>query len=68
MMKDSLPLWQRLGITLVAVLAVSFVAGFFWRRLFGFGLPDYAVGVIGGLAAVPLWEFLKRIRAKEKKL
>ena len=61
-----MPLWQRLAVTVVAVLAVSFLVGFIWQRLFGFGLPSYAAGVTGGLAAVPLWEFLKRIKAKEK--
>ncbi len=61
-MKLVLPFWQRLLITIVAVLAVSYLAGFLWQLIFGFALPSYAAGVIGGLAALPLWDFLTRIR------
>ena len=43
-----MPFWQRSLITLLAMLAVSFVIGFLWRTMFGFGLPDYASGVVGG--------------------
>ena len=46
------------------MLVVSFIIGFMARSLFGFGLPDYASGVVGGLTAIPLWEFLKRIKPK----
>ena len=59
-----MPFWQRFAITLVAMLAVSFVAGLLWRNLLGFGLPSYAAGMIGGLTAIPVWEFLKRVRSK----
>ena len=59
-----MPFWQRFIITLVAMLAVSFVIGFVWRSLFGFSLPDYASGVVGGLTAIPVWEFLKRVKPK----
>ena len=59
-----MPFWQRLLITLAAMLIVSFTIGFLARSLFGFGLPDYASGVVGGLTAIPLWEFLKRIKPK----
>jgi hypothetical protein len=60
-----MPFWQRLLITLIAMLAVSFVAGLLWKGLFNIGLPSYAAGVIGGLTALPLWEFLKRVGEKE---
>lgn len=60
-----MPFWQRFLITLAAMLIVSFIIGFIWHRLFGFGLPDYAAGVVGGLTALPLWEFLKRVKPKE---
>ena len=60
-----MPFWQRSLITLVAILLVSFIVGFMSRSLFGFWLPDYASGVVGGLTAVPLWEFLKRVGPKE---
>jgi hypothetical protein len=56
-----MPFWQRLLITLVAMVAVSLGVGLIWRALFGFELPSYLGGVIGGLTAVPVWEFLKRI-------
>ena len=57
--------WQRLSITLIAMLSVSFIAGLLWRSIFEFGLPDYVVGTIGGLTAIPLWDFLKRVKPNE---
>ena len=60
-----MPFWKRSLITLVAMLAVSFIVGSIWRSVFSFGLPDYASGVIGGLTAIPLWEILKRVKLKE---
>ena len=60
-----MPFWQRLLITLRAMLAVSFVAGLIWQSIFGFALPSYAAGIIGGLTALPLWEFLKRVGQKK---
>ncbi len=60
-----MPFWQRSLITLAAMLIVSFVIGFIWHTLLGFGLPDYVAGVIGGLTAIPLWDFLKRVKPKE---
>jgi hypothetical protein len=59
-----MPFWQRLLITLIAMLAVSFVAGLIWKGVFNFGLPSYVAGVVGGLTALPLWEFLKRVGEK----
>ena len=61
-MKLMLSFWQRLVVTILVVLAVSYLAGYIWQALSGFALPSYASGVIGGLAALPLWDFLKRIR------
>ena len=60
-----MPFWQRSLITLAAMLAVSFIVGYMSRSLLGFGLPDYVSGVVGGLTAVPLWEFLKRVKSKQ---
>jgi len=60
-----MPFWQRSLITLVAMLVVSFTIGLIWRLFFGFGLPDYISGVVGGLTAIPLWEFLKRVKPKK---
>jgi hypothetical protein len=56
-----MPFWQRLLITLLAMAATSLVVGLIWRALFGFELPSYLAGVVGGLTAVPVWELLKRI-------
>jgi hypothetical protein len=60
-----MPFWQRLVITVIAILAVSFLAGLLFQSVLNFGLPSYAAGVIGGLTALPLWEFLKRVGAKK---
>jgi hypothetical protein len=59
-----MPLWQRLLVTLIAMAAASLIVGLIWRALFGFELPSYLGGVVGGLTAVPVWEFLKRIAPK----
>jgi hypothetical protein len=59
-----MPLWQRLLATLIAMAAASLIVGWIWRALFGFELPSYLAGVVGGLTAVPVWEFAKRIRPK----
>jgi hypothetical protein len=59
-----MPVWQRLLLTLVAMIASSFIAGLIWESLFAFPLPSYAAGIIGGLAALPVWEFLKRVGPK----
>ncbi|HML28122.1 MAG TPA: hypothetical protein PKE16_04655 [Hyphomicrobium sp.] len=57
-----LPFWQRLLVTIAAMLFASWVAGLIWQAIFSFPLPSYVGGVVGGLAALPLWDFLKRIR------
>ena len=61
-----MPFWQRLVLTIVAIVVASFIVGLIWNKLLGFGLPSYLGGVIGGLTAVPVWEFLKRIGPKKK--
>lgn len=60
-----MPFWQRLLFTLIAIVVASFIAGLAWHRLFGFSLPSYAGGVIGGMTAVPFWELMKRIGNKK---
>ncbi len=55
-------LWHRLLIVLIVMLAFSFVAGRLWFHLLDFAMPAYLAGVIGGFAALPVWELLKRIR------
>ena len=59
-------LWQRLLFTLTAIVATSFIIGLIWSSLFNSSFPSYIGGVIGGLTAVPVWEFLKRIGPKPK--
>jgi Na+/glutamate symporter len=61
-METKLPLWQRLIITIIAMLAASYLAGLLWQWAFGFPIPSYIAGIIGGVAALPIWEFVKRIR------
>ena len=56
-----MPLWQRMLVTLIAMVVASLIIGLIWQEVFGFQLPSYLAGVIGGLAAVPVWEFLKRV-------
>lgn len=57
-----LPFWQRLLVTILAMLVASWIAGLIWQAIFSFPLPSYIGGMVGGLAALPLWDFLKRIR------
>ena len=61
-MKAKLPFWQRLALTIVVMLAASFVAGLISENLFGLALPSYVGGLVGGLSAVPVWDLLKRVR------
>jgi len=49
------------------MLAVSFLAGTIWRSVFNMVIPSYLAGAIGGLTALPVWEFLKRIKTKKEK-
>ena len=59
--------WQRLLITVFVMLATSFIVGAIWRATFNMMIPSYMAGVIAGLAALPVWEFLKRIKPKKDK-
>ena len=61
-----MPFWQRLTITFFAMLAASFLLGVGWRSVFNIPLPSYLAGLVGGLTALPVWEFLKRIKPREK--
>ncbi|WOG26663.1 hypothetical protein [Endozoicomonas sp. 8E] len=54
-----LPLWKRCLITLAVMLVASFLIGLLFRSIFGFSLPDYMSGVVGGFSAILIWEFLK---------
>lgn len=57
-------IWQKMLITLGAMLVASYAAGWAWRQLFDFAIPSYLAGVVGGTAAVPVWEFLRWIEAR----
>ena len=59
--------WQRLLITVLVMLVTSFIVGAIWRSTFNMIIPSYIAGVIAGLAALPVWELLKRIKPKKQK-
>ena len=64
-MKVLLPFWQRLLITIAAMLLASWLVGLAWQAVFNFELPSYLAGLVGGLAALPIWDFLRRIRPSQ---
>lgn len=57
--------WQCSLILLVAIFGVSPIFDVIWHSMFGFSLPGYASGVVGGLTVVPLWGLLKRVTPKQ---
>jgi hypothetical protein len=57
-----LPFWQRLLATVLVMLLASYAAGLLFQGILGFAIPSYIAGAIGGLASIPTWDFLKRIR------
>ncbi|HEY9548487.1 MAG TPA: hypothetical protein VIR45_03220 [Kiloniellaceae bacterium] len=59
-----LPLWQRLVITVLVMLAASYLAAVVWGAVLGIALPSYLAGLVGGLSAIPVWDLLQRIRPK----
>jgi hypothetical protein len=65
-MEGIMPFWKRLLITVCVMLAMSIIAGLIWNGIFESSLPSYLAGVIGGLASLPTWELLRRIRPKEE--
>ncbi len=60
-----MPFWQRLLITVMVMLAASFIISLIWRSTFNMIIPSYIAGVIAGLAALPVWELLKKIKPKK---
>lgn len=52
-------LWQKLLITLTAMLIASFAAEQLWLMAFDFTMPSYLAGIVGGLTALPVWELLR---------
>ena len=65
-MKLMLPFWQRLLLVILVMLLASYLAGRAWHYILGVPLPSYAAGAVGGLAAIPIWDFLKRIRPSQQ--
>lgn len=59
--------WQRLLITLLVMVVASLIIAAVWRHVFNMTIPSYVAGVIAGLAALPVWELLKRIKLKKEK-
>lgn len=60
------PFWKRFLITIISMLAASFIAGVIWRSSFDMVMPGYLSGAVGGLITLPVWEFLKRIKPTNK--
>ncbi len=60
-----LPLWQRLLITVAVMLITSYIVGLLWSAVLNMSFPSYLAGLVGGLAALPVWDFLKRIRPSQ---
>ncbi len=58
--------WKRFLITIISMVVVSFIISYIWRSYFVMVMPSYLSGIVGGLAALPVWEFLKRIKPKTK--
>ena len=57
--------WKKLLITIIAMFGASFIAGQIWNGIFKTYLPSYLGGIIGGLAALPVWELLGRVGSKK---
>ena len=50
---------KRLLITLIFMVAASFLVGLAWRGVFDAQIPSYLSGLIGGVTALAIWEFLR---------
>jgi len=59
--------WQRLLITLFVMVVTSLIIAAVWRSVFNMTIPSYVAGVVAGLAALPVWELLKKIKPKKEK-
>jgi hypothetical protein len=60
-------IWIRILLTLAAVVLVGFFAGLLWEATLNRNMPDYIGGLLGGLAAVPVWELLERVSVAPRK-
>lgn len=59
-----MPLWQRALVTVIAIVVVSWGVVELLESVIGVRLPSYVAGVIGGVAGVPVWEFLRRVQPR----
>lgn len=59
--------WQRLVLTLIAMFVASYLAGLIWTWIFNVNMPSYGGGLVGGLAAIPVWELLERASPRRKR-
>ena len=59
--------WQRLLITLLVMVVTSLIIAAVWRSVFNMTIPSHVAGVVAGLAALPVWELLKKIKPKKEK-
>ncbi|TCV89057.1 hypothetical protein [Sulfurirhabdus autotrophica] len=57
-------LWHKILITMIAMLITSYLAGRLWFNIFDFIIPSYIAGMVGGLAAIPVWELMRKISSK----
>ena len=49
-------------LILVAVLGVVYLASIVWLFFFAATIPSFISGIVGGLAALPVWEGLKKLK------
>ena len=50
---------RRAVITLAAMVIASFVAGMLWKGAFDARIPSYLSGLVGGVSALLVWEWLR---------
>jgi hypothetical protein len=44
------------------MVLASLIAAELWRAGFGFEIPAYLSGLVGGMVAIPVWAFCKRTK------
>ncbi len=59
-------LWQRLAVTVLAMLIMNFIAELVWRNIFDAGIPSYLAGMVGGLTAIPIWELVGKAGTRKQ--
>ncbi|MEQ8328574.1 hypothetical protein [Parvibaculum sp.] len=55
--------WMKLVLTLAAIILVSILAGYLWSSIFNAEIPGFLGGLLGGIVAIPVWEFLRKFDA-----